>query len=64
MVYVAMANTENFQFVGIGTTEEQAKDAVLKKFNEFAYERMTLEDFDDYYGFFVDAMRPGEASRW
>lgn len=64
MVYVAMANTENYQFVGIGTTEKQAKRAILKKFNEWAYDRMTLEEFEDYYGIFVEAMNPGEAHRW
>ena len=64
MVYVAMANTENYQFVGIGTTEKQAKRAILKKFNEWAYDRMTLEEFEDYYGIYVDAMNSGDANRW
>ncbi len=63
MVYVAMAYTENYQFVGIGTTEKQAKRAILKKFNEWAYDRMTLEEFEDYYGISVDAMNPGDANR-
>ena len=43
-MYVATTISENYIFQGFGTTEAEAKDALINEINEFLGENYTLEE--------------------
>ena len=61
--YIAQMETENFSFVAIGRTEEEAKRAIVKEWNKSPYrKRATVKSLEEYYGFYINALAYGECS--
>ena len=61
-MFVAIMNRECFEWVGMGKTENAAKRAIHKKWNEDdRREKMTLAELEDWYGFHVYELNAGEA---
>ena len=53
-MFVATMDTEHFEFIATGETEEKAKKALVKKFNELAPKRMTVKGLEEWYGINVN----------
>lgn len=62
-VFVAQMSTECFHFTAVGRTEEQAIQAIHRKFHELATQRMTIEELEGWYGLSVTELAFGEAER-
>lgn len=63
VVYVAVMNTESFEFHAVGRTAAEAENAIVRKFNELAPKHMTRAELDDWYGLTSEPLGMGEASR-
>ena len=69
-VYVAQMETESFSWLSVGETEEQAKDAVLKRWNRNVksqseyygtpYKKWDMETLESYYEVTVERVGMGE----
>lgn len=50
-VWVATMYSENFDWIAVGKTEDEARRAIATEWNKSPYrDEMTLEDLQDYYG--------------
>ena len=62
-VFVAVMNTEHFEFHAVGRTRGEAEEAIARKFNELATEHMTRKELDDWYGISTDELGMGDCVR-
>lgn len=52
-MYIAIMNSENYEWIGFGKTELKAKNAIGKEWNSGTREAMTVRELDEYYGIYV-----------
>lgn len=74
MMYVAMMASESRDWISLGKTREEAKDALLKAWNDRqhklegrgwnTYYFETSEELEEEYGINVMALAPGMAIDW
>lgn len=60
---LATMDTEHFYFIATGETEEKAKKALVKKFNELAPKRMTAKGLEEWYGINVNEINMNDCIR-
>lgn len=70
MMYVAMMDSESFEWMALGTTEEEAKEAILKAWNDAQNTLVSMgwdgnfyesvEDLEEDYEIRVEELTPGQ----
>lgn len=70
MMYVATMDSESFEWMALGTTEEEAKEAILKAWNDAQNTLVSMgwdgnfyesvEDLEEDYEIRVEELTPGQ----
>lgn len=61
---LATLDTEHFYFVAVAETEQKAKTAIVKKFNERAPKRMNAKQLDEWYSINLQEIKLNECIRF
>ena len=65
-VWIAMMESERYTWRAIGLTEDEAKGAIAKEWNEGTgnerRDAMTLEELDEYYGINCEFVKFGQCN--
>lgn len=60
-MYIALMDSENYSWIGCGTTERKANEAVLREWNSSdVREKITLDVLEDYYGIWCCKLTDGD----
>lgn len=60
-VWVATMNSESYDWMAVGQTEDEAVDAIVKEWNKSANRvKMTREELEDYYCIWREFVKIGE----
>lgn len=63
-MYLVIMDTEHYSFIAVGETEEKAKRALVKKFNERAPKRATRKALEEWYGISVYEIKQNTCIRF
>ena len=63
-MYVALMDSENYQWVGFGSTKTKAVESIVTKWNNGMREPMGHKELDDYYGITIIKAKDGECECW
>ena len=63
-MYVAIMQSETYEWVAFGKTELKAKRAIEKEWNSSTREPMTLAELDEYYGIYATEVVDGKCYVW
>lgn len=61
--FIAIMNSESFEWIALGDTEAEAKEAIRKAWNKrdaYKRERLTLEELEDWYGIGIYELSAGQ----
>lgn len=67
--YIAVMNSENWTWIGFGSTEEEAKKAIVREWNKqrksaYWMEYGTVKKFEEWYGFYTMPAINGKCETW
>lgn len=63
-VFAAVMHTQNYVWVAVGATDDEARDAVRKKFNSRTGNRWSTQKLEEEYGIHTEELKSGECAVW